>query len=104
MELEPVTLDAWGFTGGSVIFVQTNPILEEIQISFAALFSYKRTKRIDFYLFILGQLREQLSYLKGDNFFRFTCSDCSEDGKEQFERLRLTWQQVSEMFVPAEQP
>lgn len=57
-----------------------------------------------FDLFILGQLREQLSYLKGDNFFRFTCSDCSEDGKEQFERLRLTWQQVSEMFVPAEQP
>ncbi|XP_072490634.1 cysteine-rich protein 2-binding protein isoform X2 [Notamacropus eugenii] len=41
-----------------------------------------------------NQLREQLSYLKGDNFFRFTCSDCSEDGKEQFERLRLTWQQV----------
>ncbi|XP_038252887.1 cysteine-rich protein 2-binding protein isoform X2 [Dermochelys coriacea] len=41
-----------------------------------------------------SQLREQLSYLKGDNFFRFTCSDCSEDGKEQFERLRLTWQQV----------
>ncbi|XP_039384585.1 cysteine-rich protein 2-binding protein isoform X3 [Mauremys reevesii] len=41
-----------------------------------------------------SQLREQLSYLKGDNFFRLTCSDCSEDGKEQFERLRLTWQQV----------
>lgn len=53
-------------------------------------------------LLILGQLREQLSYLKGDNFFRFTCSDCSEDGKEQFERLRLTWQQVSRMFVPGE--
>ncbi|XP_075719069.1 cysteine-rich protein 2-binding protein isoform X2 [Rhinoderma darwinii] len=34
------------------------------------------------------------SYLKGDNFFKFACSDCSEDGKEQFERLRLTWQQV----------
>ncbi|KAM4041911.1 cysteine-rich protein 2-binding protein isoform 2-T2 [Anomaloglossus baeobatrachus] len=34
------------------------------------------------------------SYLKGDNFFKFTCNDCSEDGKEQFERLRLTWQQV----------
>ncbi|XP_024415198.1 cysteine-rich protein 2-binding protein isoform X1 [Desmodus rotundus] len=41
-----------------------------------------------------SQLREQLSYLKGDNFFRFTCSDCSEDGKEQYERLKLTWQQV----------
>lgn len=41
-----------------------------------------------------SQLREQLSYLKGDNFFRFTCSDCSEDGKEQCERLKLTWQQV----------
>ncbi|XP_053169538.1 cysteine-rich protein 2-binding protein isoform X3 [Hemicordylus capensis] len=41
-----------------------------------------------------SQVREQVSYLKGDNFFRFTCSDCSEDGKEQFERLRLTWQQV----------
>nr|XP_034959387.1 cysteine-rich protein 2-binding protein isoform X2 [Zootoca vivipara] len=40
------------------------------------------------------QVREQITYLKGDNFFRFTCSDCSEDGKEQFERLRLTWQQV----------
>jgi len=53
---------------------------------------------------ILGQLREQLSYLKGDNFFRFTCSDCSEDGKEQFERLRLTWQQVSTMFVPGGRP
>ncbi|XP_040602342.1 cysteine-rich protein 2-binding protein isoform X2 [Mesocricetus auratus] len=41
-----------------------------------------------------SQLREQLSYLKGDNFFRFTCSDCSADGKEQCERLKLTWQQV----------
>lgn len=47
------------------------------------------------FVFLLGQLREQLSYLKGDNFFRFTCSDCSEDGKEQYERLKLTWQQVS---------
>lgn len=55
-----------------------------------------------FCLLILGQLREQLSYLKGDNFFRFTCSDCSEDGKEQFERLRLTWQQVSTVSVPGE--
>ncbi|XP_071996758.1 cysteine-rich protein 2-binding protein isoform X3 [Engystomops pustulosus] len=34
------------------------------------------------------------SQLKGDNFFKLTCTDCSEDGKEQFERLRLTWQQV----------
>lgn len=42
-----------------------------------------------------GQLRgEQPSYLKGDNFFKFTCADCAEDGKEQFERMRLTWQQV----------
>ncbi|KPP77149.1 cysteine-rich protein 2-binding protein-like [Scleropages formosus] len=42
-----------------------------------------------------SQLRgEQPSYLKGDNFFKFTCYDCSEDGKETFERMRLTWQQV----------
>ncbi|KAJ8366086.1 hypothetical protein SKAU_G00149170 [Synaphobranchus kaupii] len=42
-----------------------------------------------------AQLRgEQPSYLKGDNFFKFTCYDCSEDGKETFERMRLTWQQV----------
>lgn len=42
-----------------------------------------------------GQLRgDQPSYLKGDNFFKFLCCDCSEDGKESFERLRLTWQQV----------
>ncbi|XP_040926860.1 cysteine-rich protein 2-binding protein isoform X2 [Betta splendens] len=42
-----------------------------------------------------AQLRgEQPSYLKGDNFFKFICSDCSEDGKESFERIRLTWQQV----------
>uniref|UniRef100_A0A8C1TH70 Cysteine-rich protein 2-binding protein n=1 Tax=Cyprinus carpio TaxID=7962 RepID=A0A8C1TH70_CYPCA len=42
-----------------------------------------------------GQLRgEQPSYLKGDNFFKFTCSDCAEDRKESFERMRLTWQQV----------
>ncbi|KAJ7338885.1 hypothetical protein JRQ81_012787 [Phrynocephalus forsythii] len=41
-----------------------------------------------------SQIKEQVTHLKGDNFFRFTCSDCSEDGKEQFERLRLTWQQV----------
>ncbi|RMB93646.1 hypothetical protein DUI87_29873 [Hirundo rustica rustica] len=47
-----------------------------------------------------SQLREQLSYLKGDNFFRFTCSDCSEDGKEQFERLRLTWQQPKHPQFP----
>ncbi|XP_063299763.1 cysteine-rich protein 2-binding protein isoform X3 [Pelobates fuscus] len=41
------------------------------------------------------QLRgDQPSYLKGDNFFKFICSACSEDGKEQFERLKLTWQQV----------
>ncbi|XP_067115293.1 cysteine-rich protein 2-binding protein [Osmerus mordax] len=37
---------------------------------------------------------EQPSYLKGDNFFKFTCYACSEDGKETFERMRLTWQQV----------
>ncbi|KAK6489896.1 cysteine-rich protein 2-binding protein-like isoform X1 [Huso huso] len=43
-----------------------------------------------------GQLRgEQPSYLKGDNFFKFTCADCAEDGKEQFERMRLTWQQTT---------
>ncbi|XP_030052104.1 cysteine-rich protein 2-binding protein [Microcaecilia unicolor] len=41
-----------------------------------------------------GRLREQPSYLKGDNFFRFTCADCSEDKKERFDRLKLTWQQV----------
>ncbi|KAM9314980.1 cysteine-rich protein 2-binding protein [Pholidichthys leucotaenia] len=42
-----------------------------------------------------AQLRgEQPSYLKGDNFFKFICSECSEDGKESFERMRLTWQQV----------
>ncbi|MEQ2285829.1 Cysteine-rich protein 2-binding protein [Ameca splendens] len=42
-----------------------------------------------------AQLRgEQPSYLKGDNFFKFLCSECSEDGKESFERMRLTWQQV----------
>ncbi|KAM3932259.1 cysteine-rich protein 2-binding protein isoform 2-T2 [Leptodactylus fuscus] len=42
-----------------------------------------------------SQLRsDPPSHLKGDNFFKLTCSDCSEDGKEQFERLRLTWQQV----------
>lgn len=63
---------------------------------------YGRTESVIFCLLILGQLREQLSYLKGDNFFRFTCSDCSEDGKEQFERLRLTWQQVSTVSVPGE--
>uniref|UniRef100_UPI00398F29E6 cysteine-rich protein 2-binding protein n=1 Tax=Pristiophorus japonicus TaxID=55135 RepID=UPI00398F29E6 len=41
------------------------------------------------------QLRgENPSYLRGDNFFRFSCSDCVEDGKEHFERLKLTWQQV----------
>lgn len=42
-----------------------------------------------------AQLRgEQPSYLKGDNFFKFICSECSEDSKESFERMRLTWQQV----------
>nr|XP_003219932.1 PREDICTED: cysteine-rich protein 2-binding protein [Anolis carolinensis] len=41
-----------------------------------------------------SQVREQITHLKGDNFFKFTCSDCAEDGKEQFERLKLTWQQV----------
>lgn len=71
---------------------------------------YERTESLILFIYlficllILGQLREQLSYLKGDNFFRFTCSDCSEDGKEQFERLRLTWQQVSTMFVPGGRP
>ncbi|XP_068177654.1 cysteine-rich protein 2-binding protein [Antennarius striatus] len=37
---------------------------------------------------------DQPSYLKGDNFFKFVCGDCGEDGKESFERMRLTWQQV----------
>ncbi|XP_061737117.1 cysteine-rich protein 2-binding protein isoform X1 [Nerophis ophidion] len=37
---------------------------------------------------------DQPSYLKGDNFFKFVCYDCSDDGKESFERMRLTWQQV----------
>lgn len=41
------------------------------------------------------QLRgEHPSYVRGDNFFRFTCSDCAEDQKEHYERLKLTWQQV----------
>ncbi|KAF0036939.1 hypothetical protein F2P81_009813 [Scophthalmus maximus] len=41
-----------------------------------------------------AQLRgEQPSYLKGDNFFKFVCCDCSDDDKESFERMRLTWQQ-----------
>ncbi|XP_069090841.1 cysteine-rich protein 2-binding protein isoform X2 [Pleurodeles waltl] len=44
---------------------------------------------------LASELRgQQPSYLKGDNFFRLTCSACSEDGKEHFERLKLTWQQV----------
>lgn len=42
-----------------------------------------------------AQLRgEQPSYLKGDNFFKFCCSSCTDDAKETFERMRLTWQQV----------
>lgn len=45
---------------------------------------------------VSAQLRgEQPSYLKGDNFFKFKCTDCAEDGKESFERMRLTWQQVA---------
>lgn len=48
-----------------------------------------------------AQLRgEQPSYLKGDNFFKFICSDCSEDAKESFERMRLTWQQVNRRRLP----
>lgn len=43
---------------------------------------------------------EQPSYLKGDNFFKFMCCDCSEDGKESFERMRLTWQQVRTQRLP----
>lgn len=44
---------------------------------------------------LASELRgQQPSYFKGDNFFRLTCSACSEDGKEHFERLKLTWQQV----------
>ncbi|KAG2467124.1 cysteine-rich protein 2-binding protein [Polypterus senegalus] len=44
---------------------------------------------------LASQLRgEQPSHLKGDNFFKFICCDCSDDGKEHFERMRLTWQQV----------
>ncbi|XP_055078369.1 cysteine-rich protein 2-binding protein [Periophthalmus magnuspinnatus] len=34
------------------------------------------------------------SFLKGDNFFKFICSECSDDERESFERMRLTWQQV----------
>lgn len=42
-----------------------------------------------------AQLRgDPPSFLKGDNFFKLICSECSEDGKESFERMRLTWQQV----------
>ncbi|XP_072315823.1 cysteine-rich protein 2-binding protein isoform X2 [Eucyclogobius newberryi] len=42
-----------------------------------------------------AQLRgDAPSFLKGDNFFKFICSDCSEDGRESYERMRLTWQQV----------
>ncbi|XP_029706599.1 cysteine-rich protein 2-binding protein [Takifugu rubripes] len=37
---------------------------------------------------------EQPSYLKGDNFFKFICCSCSDNGTESFERMRLTWQQV----------
>lgn len=52
-------------------------------------------------MFPSAQLRgEQPSYLKGDNFFKFTCCDCSEDGKESFERMRLTWQQVRPHLCP----
>lgn len=42
-----------------------------------------------------AQLRgDPPSFLKGDNFFKFICSECSDDGRENFERMRLTWQQV----------
>lgn len=42
-----------------------------------------------------AQLRgDAPSFLKGDNFFKFVCGECSEDGAESFERMRLTWQQV----------
>ncbi|XP_071850062.1 cysteine-rich protein 2-binding protein-like isoform X2 [Apostichopus japonicus] len=34
------------------------------------------------------------SSLDGDNFFRFTCSDCSETKSEIIARIKLTWQQV----------
>lgn len=42
-----------------------------------------------------AQLRgDAPSFLKGDNFFKFVCAECSDDGRESFERMRLTWQQV----------
>ncbi|KAJ0051200.1 hypothetical protein NL108_015953 [Boleophthalmus pectinirostris] len=42
-----------------------------------------------------AQLRgDAPSFLKGDNFFKFVCGQCSDDGRENFERMRLTWQQV----------
>lgn len=42
-----------------------------------------------------AQLRgDAPSFLKGDNFFKFVCGECSDDGRESFERMRLTWQQV----------
>uniref|UniRef100_A0ACB8EBH7 Cysteine-rich protein 2-binding protein n=1 Tax=Sphaerodactylus townsendi TaxID=933632 RepID=A0ACB8EBH7_9SAUR len=46
-----------------------------------------------------SQVREQISYLKGDNFFRVYLLHCSEDGKEQFERLKLTWQQIVMFYM-----
>lgn len=52
------------------------------------------------WLCVPAQLRgEQPSYLKGDNFFKFSCGDCSDDGKESFERMRLTWQQVGNCLL-----
>lgn len=42
-----------------------------------------------------AQLRgDAPSFLKGDNFFKFVCIECSDEGHESFERMRLTWQQV----------
>nr|CAB3234101.1 cysteine-rich protein 2-binding protein [Phallusia mammillata] len=34
------------------------------------------------------------SSVLGDNYFNFRCVSCTEDGKETFERMKLTWGQV----------
>ncbi|KAE8299928.1 Cysteine-rich protein 2-binding protein [Larimichthys crocea] len=61
---------------------------------------FRTCRVLDLFWEIKSQLHgEQPSYLKGDNFFKFMCCDCSEDGKESFERMRLTWQQEEDVDV-----
>uniref|UniRef100_UPI00358F1E8F cysteine-rich protein 2-binding protein isoform X2 n=1 Tax=Myxine glutinosa TaxID=7769 RepID=UPI00358F1E8F len=68
------------------------PVLEEGEVPWAEepAFRCEKCKKVT----LTSQLQNKPSHLKGDTFFRLRCAACTPHGHEEFQRMRLTWQQI----------